>query len=407
MPSLTPEQVREWAGQWLKGTLPAKERQLFEEWYRQQPPGSIPWTTDSDETSLKERLFTNITTQLDLPTPRRSHRIPFLRYSAAAAAILIILFGAYLWTKPKTVLPVGAGPLAPRGIIASRPGSDLLPGADKATLTLGNGSIITLDSTTTGALAQQGRIHITNLPTGELIYDSPSGTNTLEYNTIATARGGQYRLRLSDGTAVWLNASSSLRFPTAFSGDIRTVELKGEAYFEVAKNTAAPFHVKLNGDNDIEVLGTGFNVNAYDDESLIRTTLVDGAVRVRNAYSAVILRPGQQAQQNNRSPIRVKEDAAVREAVAWKDNLFYFKSADIHSIMRQLSRWYDVEVEYREASPAGNAVSPKPAANAAGEARFNAEIPRNTPAADILTALELTGKVKFTTINKLIIVNMN
>jgi transmembrane sensor len=418
MSSPTPEQVRDWANKWLKGTLTTEERRLFEDWYRQQPPETVAWMNDTSETVLKDRLFANITTRLDLPPLVKQHTLSIRRYAtAAAAAVILILTGTYLWPGHPARPVIAARLAAP----APRPGSDLLPGSNKATLTLGNGSIITLDGTATGALAQQGNTRVTNNAAGELTYDPASAAttanaalNTVFYNTITTARGGQYRLRLPDGTTVWLNASSSLHFPTAFIGDTRTVELKGEAYFEVAKNATAPFHVKLTDGNDIEVLGTGFNVNAYEDESLIRTTLVEGAVRIRNPHSTVTLHPGQQAQQNNTIPIRVKDNAGVREAIAWKDNLFYFKSADIHTIMRQISRWYDVEVEYRD--NAGNAVprrtsdtgnAPNTGATSR-EARFNAEIPRNTPAADILTALELTGKVKFnTTINKKIIVTMN
>ncbi|HMI60368.1 MAG TPA: FecR domain-containing protein, partial [Puia sp.] len=220
--------------------------------------------------------------------------------------------------------------------------------------------------------------------------------------TVSTARGGQYRVRLPDGTAVWLNAASSLRFPTGFIGKERVVELKGEAYFEVAANVSMPFHVKLHtssGEGDVEVLGTSFNVNAYDDEQMMRTSLVEGAVRIKAGAVATLLRPGQQAQLVGAGLVHVKDNVNMDEVVAWKNNRFNFKSADIRTIMRQISRWYDVEVEYTAAAPPGDSskkVSP----------HFNTEISRNTNASDILTALELTGKVKFRIENKKIIVDM-
>ena len=414
MTPLTPEQVRDLADKWLKGTLTTAERQLFDQWYSEQPPETLSWKKDARESVLKERLFSNITHQLaavdtnasntetitnpTIPAPqptlhiRRRFTIP-----AAAAIIILLMAGAFLWSRYPARKEIAALPTS------HHPGNNLAPGSNKATLTLGDGSVLTLDSTATGALAQQGNTRITNLSSGQLIYNPVPGSaeaatppTAILYNTITTARSGQYRLGLPDGTTVWLNAASSLRFPTTFTGDTRTVELKGEAYFEVAKNAAMPFHVKLAApacESDIEVLGTSFDVNAYEDEPLIRTTLVEGAVRIRNKTSATLLHPGQQAQLTASTPIRIKDDASIEEAIAWKNNLFYFKSADIHTIMRQLSRWYDVDVEYRGA--------------AANNARFNTEIPRNTPASDILRALELTGKAKFTIINKKIIVAMD
>jgi transmembrane sensor len=419
MPTLTPEQIRELADKWLKGSLKGEELQLFEQWYNQQPPGSIQWDKDSGEAALKERLFKNIAGQMaKIPSGARMYKRKQLmttRWRLAAAACIIVLLssGAFLWSRRSVrdnIVKIN------RTAPAARVANDIAPGGNKATLTLDNGTMITLDSAAAGGLlAQQGNTRITNQASGELVYqtnDAPAGTNSgttvdpatgaavaaILYNKVSTVRGGQYQLQLPDGTKVWLNAASSLRFPTAFTGKERVVELKGEAYFEVAKNAAMPFRVKINEGAGVEVLGTRFNLNTYEDEHMIRATLLEGSVRIKNGPSAALLVPGQQAQLTGTENIRVADDINTDEIVAWKNNRFYFRSADIHTVMRQLSRWYDVEVEY------SNETKDSKDAGLKGSSRFNAEIPRNTYASDVLKALELTGKVKFRIEGKKIIV---
>ena len=163
------------------------------------------------------------------------------------------------------------------------------------------------------------------------------------YNTLATPRGGQYQLTLPDGSKVWLNAASSLRYPVAFLGAERRVEVTGEAYFEVTKNASQPFKVSLRDNQEVDVLGTSFDINAYADEPEIRTTLLTGAVKTEG----VTLKPGQQAAWTLNRPVRVRSDADVEEAIAWKNGKFIFSGGDIQSVMRQLERWYDVEVDYK------------------------------------------------------------
>jgi transmembrane sensor len=409
MPILTPEQIRELADRWLKGTLTGEELQLFEQWYNQQPPESVQWEKDPHATALKERLFNNIAGQAALksstppstatPSIARIHEprrwsAPW-RLAAAACIIILLSATAFLWS-----LHSARHNMAKRFVPSAPVKNDLPPGSNRATLTLDDGSTIALDSTATiGALAQQGNTRITNRATGQLIYRTTNDhrESTVFYNTISTARGGQYQLLLPDGTKVWLNAASSLRFPTAFTGKERIVALKGEAYFEVAKNTALPFRVKINEEAGVEVLGTRFNLNAYEDEPAIRTTLLEGSVRMNNGPSTALLKPGQQAQLTGTQNIRITDDVNTKEIVAWTNNRFYFKSAGIRTIMRQLSRWYDVDVEYSNGAGDGESKS---------SARFNAEIPRNTYASDILKALELTGKVKFRIEGKKIIVDI-
>ena len=413
MPKLTSEQIRELADRWLKGTLTGEELQLFEQWYNQQPPESVQWEKDPHATALKERLFNNIAGQAALKSPTRpSTATPAIariheprRWSAtwrlAAAACIIILLSAttFLWS-----LHSARHNIAKMNVPSAPVKNDLPPGSNRATLTLDDGSAIALDSTAAiGTLAQQGNTRITNQASGQLIYHTTddhrtgNGAGTVFYNTISTARGGQYQLLLPDGTKVWLNAASSLRFPTAFTGNERIVALKGEAYFEVAKNTALPFRVKINDEAGVEVLGTRFNLNTYEDEQSIRATLLEGSVRMKNGPSTALLKPGQQAQLTGTQNIRITDDVNTEEIVAWTNNRFYFKSAGIRTIMRQLSRWYDVDVEY--SNGAGDSESKS-------SARFNAEIPRNTYASDLLKALELTGKVRFRIEGKKIIVDI-
>jgi ferric-dicitrate binding protein FerR (iron transport regulator) len=266
---------------------------------------------------------------------------------AAAAAILIAAFtGIYFLfnQKPK------------QDIAQSRSTNQkeiIVPGGDKAILTLADGSAIVLDTLHTGSLPQQGSTRIVKLNTGSLAYNAGAGSQheTL-FNTLSTPSGGQFQLVLPDGTRVWLNSSSSIRFPTAFNGEDRKVELTGEAYFEVAKNAAKPFKVSVK-EMEVEVLGTHFNIMAYDDERSINTTLLEGSVKVSKGSAGKILVPGQQSKVGSSGDIKVTE-ADVEEAIAWKNGFFQFNSYDIETVMRQVARWYDVQVVYKDKIPGGN-----------------------------------------------------
>lgn len=260
---------------------------------------------------------------------------------------------------------------------------DVDPGGNKAILTLADGTKIVLDNTENGTIASQGSTAINKTKNGQLVYDasinplsSTSDNQPVSYNTIVTPPGGQYQVILPDGTQVWLNAASSLRFPTAFSEQNRMVELTGEGYFEVAKDAGKKFIVEANG-TKVEVLGTHFNVMAYADESSINTTLLEGSVKVIKGNESKIIIPGQQA--------RVKENihvaiADINEAVAWKNGYFIFKNEDLQSIMRKISRWYDVEIKYEGQIPRES---------------FGGKISRYKNVSEVLRLLELTGPVQF------------
>jgi ferric-dicitrate binding protein FerR (iron transport regulator) len=212
------------------------------------------------------------------------------------------------------------------------------------------------------------------------------------YNKITTPRGGQYQVTFSDGTKVWLNAASSIRFPVVFTGKYRKVEITGEAYFEVAKNKAMPFKVKANN-SEIEVLGTHFNVSAYNDEAEIKATLLEGKVKVSALDSdnklPAVLEPGEQAAINKEGKIDIKNNADTEEVMAWMNGYFQFKSADLKTILRQIARWYDVDIEYK-----GNA-----------NMLFTGQLTRNENVSKVLSKLALTGEVHFKIEGKRIIVS--
>jgi ferric-dicitrate binding protein FerR (iron transport regulator) len=260
------------------------------------------------------------------------------RYAAAVVILLLIGGGGYLLHSSKS-----------RPAIAQTV-HDIMPGGEKAILTLADGSNIVLDSAGNKQVAEQGGTSIIKSEDGQITYNAAKTGNEVLYNKISTPRGGQFQITLPDGSKVWLNAMSSLRFPTAFNGTDRTVELTGEAYFEVQQDVAKPFMVKVAG-MQIDVLGTSFNVMAYTDEKNIQTTLTEGAVRVTaNGYTQQ-LRPGQQAQLQKNGSLDLIPNADIDNILAWKNGYFKFNQADLESVMRQLSRWYDVDVIYEGPIP--------------------------------------------------------
>jgi ferric-dicitrate binding protein FerR (iron transport regulator) len=312
------------------------------------------------------------------------------RYMAAASIIVLLSTGAYLWFQSNKKAPAIPG-------IAVRFKNDVPPGGDKAILTLANGAAIELNNTSNGTVFQQGNTKVSK-EASQLVYYNAAATRAttaptvLSYNTVSTPKGGQFRVVLPDGSKVWLNASSSLCFPTVFSANERNVELAGEAYFEIAPLVAAnsgskvPFHVSVNG-MKVEVMGTHFNVMAYANEESVKTTLLEGAVKVvsvptphsTQAIHDALLQPGQQSQLDKNGIIKVADNVVIGEAVAWKNGRFYFKNADIKVIMRQVERWYDAEVVYENDIPD----------------HFVADIPRDVPASKLLELLELTNHVHF------------
>ncbi|WP_343704138.1 FecR domain-containing protein [Chitinophaga sp.] len=261
----------------------------------------------------------------------------------AAAAILAATATLLWWQKPQQ-------PATPVQTAQTAAGA-IPPGATGAVLTLADGSVIELDSLHNGTIAAQGATRVI-LQNGQLSYKKDKHTGAGEpvaYNTITTPRGRQFQLLLPDGTRVWLNAASSLTYPTAFSDTARNVTITGEAYFEVTHLPAAPFRVKIGPQREVTVLGTRFNVNAYVDEPEVTTTLLEGSVMISAAGTQKMLKPGYQA--GMREQEILLRPADLEGTMAWKNGLFIFNKTDIHAVMRQLSRWYDVEVVF-EGQPA-------------------------------------------------------
>lgn len=337
------------------------------------------------------------------PGERRGMRLKGRRRWLVAATGLFFLVGGgaalRFFHRPATVVPRSLP------VTARRFKNDVQPGCNKAILTLADGSSIVLDSAGNGTLTTQGNTRILKLSGGSLAYQRSPGASTIPdagpvFNTISTPRGGQYQVVLPDGSKVWLDASSSLRFPTAFGKDLREVQLVGEAYFEVAPNPGKPFRVRVmagpSGKGEelqhVEVLGTQFNIMAYTDESAVKTTLVEGAVRVGAATGVPVqLKPNDQAQLLASSGLHVVDDADVDAAVAWKNGYFDFNKANIETIMRQLARWYDVEVSFR--------------GNGGRDRLFYGGIQRNLPLTAVFEILERSG-VQFSIDGKKVVVDL-
>ena len=378
----------ELAEKWLNNTITPHEEIEFSEWYNANQDNVVMLSVAfaENEEILRNRILQNIQYRKEKDDKVISlRRYSFIRVAAAAAILILLTGGAwyYFYQKPE------AG-ITKNNSDTNRFKNDIDPGSDKAVLTLADGSEIILDNAQTGTLTQQGNTKIILLDAGQLAYNThgTKANGEVLYNTISTPKGGQYQIVLADGSKVWMNAASSLRFPTAFAGKQRNVELTGEAYFEVAKNAAMPFNVQVN-DLNVQVLGTHFNVMAYNDENVIKTTLLEGAVKVTKGTVAGLLKPGQQAKMDKDAGNIKIATADVEETMAWKNGLFLFNNDDIKTIMRQISRWYDVNISFEGNIPAKN---------------FTWQISRNTNVSQVLKMLELTKEVHFKITGKNIVV---
>jgi ferric-dicitrate binding protein FerR (iron transport regulator) len=292
-------------------------------------------------------------------------RIPdWLRVAAAAAVLILLVRGYQLWTRPAAPnikQPATQAPLA-----------DVNPGKYKASLVLADGSSIVLDSAGAGKLAQQGSTAVVN-NNGQVAYNAgKKDTGAIMYNTIVTGKGETYAFTLADGSKVWLNSASSINFPVSFPGSERRIRITGEVYVQVAKDPSKTFMVTARG-LDVQALGTAFDINAYSDEENINTTLIEGAVKLTGASGHAILKPGEQAHLDNNGSISQPKDVDVEEIVSWKEGNFQFESADIRTILRQLARWYDVEVVYE---------------GPVKEKKFFGIISRNSPLSNVLEMLK-------------------
>lgn len=290
------------------------------------------------------------------------------RKIAVAASILLVMgLGTFFLFQNNN---------KPIQIVTAKKIIDKEPGKTGAILTLSNGSKIVLDSVGNGLLTNQNNTAVSK-KNGGLVYTASSDAQTV-YNTMTTPRARQYNLELSDGTKVWLNASSSITFPTYFAANERKVILTGEAYFEVTKDKKRPFRVSVN-DMQVNVLGTHFNVNAYTDEDTVNTTLLEGSVLLTDKGTKVLLKPGQQAQTGKSGATVVNNNVNLEEVMGWKNGVFYFENASLQVVLRQLSRWYDVDVVFEKGVPSRT---------------FEGEIQRDLQLSQVLKILE-KNKVHF------------
>jgi len=278
--------------------------------------------------------------------PRKPvYRMRFLRYASVACTMAALILTVVLARKRDGSLAITTK--AKEKEIAL-PATDIRPGANRAVLQLADGTQISLDSTTTGTIARQGTASVLKQGDGRILYrpgnGSSNGTEPL-FNILSTPRGGQFQLTLPDGTKVWLNAASYIKYPVCFDKRSRRVEIQGEAYLEVANNASKPFIVDAGDGMEIKVLGTHFNVNNYKEEKYRRMTLVEGAIEIVSGNSRKLLKPGEQALSGKDGGIRV-EEVNTAAVIAWKNGLFDFNRSDIPSMMNQLARWYDVDVQY-------------------------------------------------------------
>ncbi|MCS3797791.1 FecR domain-containing protein [Niastella sp. OAS944] len=324
-----------------------------------------------------EAIYSSVQTKIGAREQKRSVRmLPVWKWAGVAAAACVLLIAGYWVFKPaaqKEAQPV---------VQTENANPDLLPGKkNKAVLILADNKQIVLDSTGAGVLSTQGNASVRKDANGQIIYETGSANNIpagVVYNILEIPNGGEYELVLSDGSKVWLNSASRIKFPVNFSGNTRDVELSGEAYFEIAKDKARPFKVHFNT-STVEVLGTHFNVNAYNNEATQAVTLLEGSVKVSNSLEGIKIKPGQQAMLGNENKLKVKE-VDVEEAVAWKNGLFIFVDEDIKSIMRKLARWYDFTPEYQ-----GNI----------GEEEFGGMISKYRNISEALKMFESTGTIHF------------
>ena len=318
--------------------------------------------TEEFITALREKMDASSNVE-DLPSSILT-QLNWRKIAVAASVFLMIGLGTLIFFQKSNLAPT---------VVASKEINDKKPGKTGAILTLSNGSVIVLDDVRNGLLANQQNTAIIKKNDG-IVYTADSNAQTV-YNTMTTPRARQYNLQLSDGTKVWLNASSSITFPTSFSGKERKVSITGEVYFEVAKDKSRPFMVSVN-DMQVNVLGTHFNVNAYEDEKSVNTTLFEGSVLIRKKNVSVLLKPGQQAEKQKSGTIVVNNNVNLDQIIGWKNGTFFFENASLEMVLRQLSRWYDIDIVFEKG------IKPR---------IFEGEIQRNLQLSQVLKILENSG----------------
>jgi ferric-dicitrate binding protein FerR (iron transport regulator) len=414
----------------LEGTISETEREELDAWVEEEPTNRrvFEWYTSGFFATELRRVYaydvdagwSKLLQRTNIPLERKIVRMRWKWITSVAAVLVALCLLTWLMVAPKKTKPT-----ATRNTDLTYK-NDIAPGGDRARLTLADGRVIVLDSAANGALVKMGDVRVLKLEDGKLKYDGGSQKSEVTYNTLSTPKGGQYMVVLPDGSKVWLNAASSIKYPTVFTGNQRRIEMTGEAYFEISKDAKRPFRVFVLPTSNrrgglIEVIGTHFNINAYEDEAGIKTTLLEGRVDVsvpvtdevatgtnhqqqtppertrsvpagtNNKLQTVHhkqLLPGQQAQLTDNGQITINKEADTDEATAWKDGFFQFRNTPIDAILRQAARWYDVDIKYES----------RPTEPLSGR------VPRSVPVSQLLRLLEATGGVHFGVEGKTVIV---
>ncbi|WP_413666875.1 FecR family protein [Mucilaginibacter sp. Mucisp86] len=380
---MTNEEFKTLAAKCQDGTATKAEKEAFNRAYQLLATRYTEWDNElmGNEETVKSKLYSSVTAKIAI-TQRRG-RIRRLHMYAAAAVILVFLSaGIYRLLHAPSQLNQAA----------HNQTNDLKPGENRATLTLANGQKIVLTKDLVGQLSRQGNVNVSMKPNGTVAYTAGSGGQKINagtaYNTLTTKKGEQFPLVLSDGTQVILDAASSITFPVSFTGKQRVVSITGQAYFKVVHNEHQPFQVLVKGQK-IRDIGTEFNINAYDDEGVVKTTLLEGSVKVSTANKAVVLMPGEQSQvAGDINTITVVKNADIQSIVAWKNGLFQYNNASIQEVMRQIARWYNVDIAYEGAIP---------------QREFSGKMQRDLNASQVLDLLSFT-RIHFKIEGKKIIV---
>lgn len=362
------EESKELLKRYNEGNASAEEIRVVEHWFVQQSAVDQKEPRDVDYMAIKHQMWHYIAAGVS-PVKKQHRLFNSFNIAAAAAILVIALVSIWVYLDHKNI--------ATSQIVAN----DIKPGKNKAVLTLADGRKINLTDTGNDTVANEAGILITKNTEGQLVYrvvGNTSNQKTLQYNTIEAPSGGKWQVILPDGSKVFLNALSSLKYPLSFSEKERKVELKGEAYFEVFHNEKSPFMVLAKGQT-VEVLGTHFNISAYADDKLVKTTLLTGSVKIAAGNNALILKPGEQSQVKS-GHISLVENVDLEDVMAWKNGYFKFNE-NLESIMIKVSRWYDVDISYE--------IEPDQ------KFKYKGEISRDKNLSELLNMLEFTGNVHF------------
>jgi len=377
---MNPKQAKAILENYRTGKCTPEERRLVEQWYAQLvQTGQWQWS-DEERMQLQQAMKKSLLEKINSQDAGKVRRTVFLRpaYWWVAASLLLLLgTGAYFLIYNRHN-KAGENTLADRSQ-QERFKNDISPANQRVILTLSDGSTQVMDSLSSGAITLQGNTRAIK-QAGSLAYLSDHASKVV-YNTLTTEKGRTFHLQLADGTGVWLDALSSVRFPTAWPRDERVVEVTGQAYFEVTRDVRRPFKVRC-GNQVVEVLGTHFNINSYDRMDL-QTTLVEGSVKVvaKNAAPFILNKSGQQtrADDNNNGMVRLVDGVDVEEVMAWRDGRFQFNGSSVEQIMDQISRWYNLDIVYKDKI----------------NETFVADIKRDLPVSKLLALLEMTKQIRF------------